>query len=164
MPFAVGGQTAIVAGIRAGLLVRTPTKSSYAQSPILAPMARVATSTPGDTDTTALPAELAAARAEILRAQERIAGLAVLVKDHQARRSGRLEGQIGTATVIKDVGEPNLLRSQQPIRVADRFARSLRGNRRGGHLHPIRAQSRYPAAGQCNNHSHRHRASFHGYS
>ena len=76
VPFTTGGHTAVVSGIRTGLLVRTPTKSSYAQSRSPERVARVEASTPGETDTTpGLPAELAAARAEILRAQERIAGL-----------------------------------------------------------------------------------------
>jgi OOP family OmpA-OmpF porin len=91
MPFTIGGHTAIVSGIRAGLLLRTPTKSSYAQSPILESMARVTANAPGETDTAALPVELAAARAEILRAQERIAGLAVeLDQSAQGEPSVRL--------------------------------------------------------------------------
>jgi hypothetical protein len=39
--FTVGERTAIVDGVRAGLLVRTPTKSSYAQAPKRAALARV---------------------------------------------------------------------------------------------------------------------------
>ncbi len=75
-PFTVGERTAIVAGVRAGLLVRTPTKSSYAQAPQRAALARVqSTERGGEEGAPWLPAELAAARAEILRAQERLSGL-----------------------------------------------------------------------------------------
>jgi outer membrane protein OmpA-like peptidoglycan-associated protein len=74
--FIVGERTAIVAGVRAGLLVRTPTKSSYAQAPRRAALARVASvESQGEEGAPWLPAELAAARAEILRAQERLSGL-----------------------------------------------------------------------------------------
>jgi outer membrane protein OmpA-like peptidoglycan-associated protein len=76
VPFTVGERTAIVAGVRAGLLVRTPTKSSYAQAPKRAAIARVpAVERGGEEDAPWLPAELAAARAEILRAQQRLNGL-----------------------------------------------------------------------------------------
>jgi len=74
--FTVGERTAIVAGVRAGLLVRTPTKSSYAQAPKRAALARVqSVDRGGEEGAPWLPAELAAARAEILRAQERLTGL-----------------------------------------------------------------------------------------
>jgi outer membrane protein OmpA-like peptidoglycan-associated protein len=74
--FTVGERTVIVAGVRAGLLVRTPTKSSYAQAPRRAALARVASvESAGEGGAPWLPAELAAARAEILRAQERLSGL-----------------------------------------------------------------------------------------
>lgn len=74
--FTVGERTAIVAGVRGGLLVRTPTKSSYAQAPRRAALARVASvESHGEEGAPWLPAELAAARAEILRAQERLSGL-----------------------------------------------------------------------------------------
>jgi len=74
--FTIGERTAIVAGVRAGLLVRTPTKSSYAQAPRRAALARVASAgSAGEEGAPWLPAELAAARAEILRAQERLTGL-----------------------------------------------------------------------------------------
>src|SRR5271154_1041222 len=74
--FTVGERTVIVAGVRAGLLVRTPTKSSYAQAPRRAALARVASVEGGGQGGAPwLPAELAAARAEILRAQERLSGL-----------------------------------------------------------------------------------------
>jgi outer membrane protein OmpA-like peptidoglycan-associated protein len=73
--FTVGERTVIVAGVRAGLLVRTPTKSSYAQAPKQAALARVQATERGAEGTLWLPAELAAARAEILRAQERLSGL-----------------------------------------------------------------------------------------
>ena len=76
MPFTVGERTAIVDGVRAGLLVRTPTKSSYAQAPKRAALARVqSVERGGEEGAPWLPAELAAARAEILRAQERLSGL-----------------------------------------------------------------------------------------
>src|SRR3984893_3894782 len=78
MTFTVGERTVIVAGVRAGLLVRTPTRSSYAQAPKRAALARVpSTERAGEEETPWLPAELAAARAEILRAQERLSGLFV---------------------------------------------------------------------------------------
>lgn len=75
MSFTVGERTVIVAGVRAGLLVRTPTKSSYAQAPKRAALARVQTTERAGEGMPWLPAELAAARAEILRAQERLSGL-----------------------------------------------------------------------------------------
>jgi hypothetical protein len=76
VPFTVGERTAIVAGVRAGLLLRTPTKSSYAQAPKRAALARVpSVERGGEEGTPWLPAELAAARAEILRAQQRLSGL-----------------------------------------------------------------------------------------
>ncbi len=78
VPFTVGERTAIVAGVRAGLLVRTPTKSSYAQAPKRAALARVqSVERGGEEGAPWLPAELAAARAEILRAQERLSGLSL---------------------------------------------------------------------------------------
>jgi outer membrane protein OmpA-like peptidoglycan-associated protein len=78
MTFTVGERTAIVAGVRAGLLVRTPTKSSYAQAPKHAALARVQSVDRGGGEGAPwLPAELAAARAEILRAQERLSGLSL---------------------------------------------------------------------------------------
>src|SRR5450755_2976246 len=74
--FTVGERTAIVDGVRAGLLVRTPTKSSYAQTPKRAALARVQSVERGEEEGAPwLPAELAAARAEILRAQQRLSGL-----------------------------------------------------------------------------------------
>jgi outer membrane protein OmpA-like peptidoglycan-associated protein len=74
--FSVGERSAIVAGVRAGLLVRTPTKSSYAQAPRRAALALVRSiQGAGEEGAPWLPAELAAARAEILRAQERLSGL-----------------------------------------------------------------------------------------
>jgi outer membrane protein OmpA-like peptidoglycan-associated protein len=83
--FTVGERTAIVAGVRAGLLVRTPTKSSYAQAPRRAALARVqSTEQGGEEGAPWLPAELAAARAEILRAQERLSGLSAEI-DKAAR-------------------------------------------------------------------------------
>jgi outer membrane protein OmpA-like peptidoglycan-associated protein len=76
VPFTVGERTAIVAGVRAGLLVRTPTRSSYAQAPTRAADARVpSVERGGEEGAPWLPAELAAARAEILRAQQRLSGL-----------------------------------------------------------------------------------------
>jgi outer membrane protein OmpA-like peptidoglycan-associated protein len=76
VPFTVGERTAIVAGVRAGLLVRTPTRSSYAQAPTRAADARVpSVERGGEEGAPWLPAKLAAARAEILRAQQRLSGL-----------------------------------------------------------------------------------------
>jgi hypothetical protein len=63
--------TAIVDGVRAGLLVRMPTKMSYAQARQRAVIAQVSAPTGGGEDGVAgLPAEFAAARAEILRSAE----------------------------------------------------------------------------------------------
>lgn len=76
VPFTVGEHTAIVEGVHAGLLLRTPTKSSYAQAPRLGLM-RVRTADKGEEETSWLPTELAAARAEILRAQARLTGISV---------------------------------------------------------------------------------------
>jgi outer membrane protein OmpA-like peptidoglycan-associated protein len=75
MTFTVGEHTVIVAGVRAGLLVRTPTKSSYAQSPRRAALARIQSADGAGEGAPWLPTELAAARAEILRAQQRLSGL-----------------------------------------------------------------------------------------
>src|SRR5208283_2942811 len=69
VPFTAGERTAIVAGVRAGLLVRTSTKSSYAQAPKRAAVARLQSIEGGGEEGAPwLPAELAAARAETLRA------------------------------------------------------------------------------------------------
>jgi len=76
VPFTVGERTVIVDGVRAGLLVRTPTKMSYAQAPKRAALARVQSVERGGEEAAPwLPAELAAARAEILRAEQRLRGL-----------------------------------------------------------------------------------------
>ena len=75
MTFTVGEHTVIVAGVRAGLLVRTPTRSSYAQAPRRAALARIQSADGAGEGAPWLPAELAAARAEILRAQQRLSGL-----------------------------------------------------------------------------------------
>ena len=76
VPFTVGEHTAIVDGVRVGLLVRTPTKMSYAQAPKRAALARVQSGETGVGEGAPwLPAELAAARAEILRAEQRLGGL-----------------------------------------------------------------------------------------
>jgi outer membrane protein OmpA-like peptidoglycan-associated protein len=76
VPFTVGERTAIVAGVRAGLLVRTPTRSSYAQAPTRGAAARVPpVERGGEEGAQWLPAELTAARAEILSAQQRLSGL-----------------------------------------------------------------------------------------
>ena len=75
MTFTVGENTVIVAGVRAGLLVRTPTRSSYAQAPRRAALARIQSAEGAGEGSPWLPAELAAARAEILRAQVRLSGL-----------------------------------------------------------------------------------------
>jgi len=93
VPFTVGERTVIVAGVRAGLLVRTPTKSSYAQAPKRVALARVpAGERGGEEGAPWLPAELAAARAEILRAQERLNGLsAELDKAARGERSTSLK-------------------------------------------------------------------------
>lgn len=74
--FSVGERTVIVDGVRTGLLVRTPTKSSYAQAPKQVTLARgEANESLREEASAELPAELAAARAEILRTQERLNGV-----------------------------------------------------------------------------------------
>lgn len=80
VPFTIFGQHAVVDSVQLGLLVRTPTKSSYAQSMTPDRVARVLAVKPGEGGKAALlPAELAAARAQILEAQERLKGLATEV-------------------------------------------------------------------------------------
>ena len=76
MPFAVTGRTAVADGVKLGLLVRTPTHSSYAQAPKAAVVARLGM--PGASDAASsrrLPVDMAAARAEILRVEGRLGGL-----------------------------------------------------------------------------------------
>lgn len=90
--FTVGERTVIIAGVRAGLLLRTPTRGSYAQAPKRASLVR-AQSSEGAAEEGApwLPAELAAARAEILRAQERLNGVsAELDKASRGERSASM--------------------------------------------------------------------------
>lgn len=71
--FTVAESTAIVSSIHAGLLVRTPTQTSYAQAPHAVAVARSQSLDPaGEGQAPWLPAELAAARADILRAQDRL--------------------------------------------------------------------------------------------
>ena len=77
VPFTTYGQTAVLNSIHLGLLIRTPTKTSYAQPASPDRVARVQATKPGQpAATTHLPAELAAARAQILEAQGRLRGLA----------------------------------------------------------------------------------------
>jgi outer membrane protein OmpA-like peptidoglycan-associated protein len=75
LPFTVREHTAIVDVVHEGLLVRTPTKMSYAQAPHRGVAVQVAATGEGEGGAPALPAELAAARAEILRAEERLSGV-----------------------------------------------------------------------------------------
>jgi outer membrane protein OmpA-like peptidoglycan-associated protein len=78
VPFTVKERTAVVDVVRLGLLVRTPTKSSYAQAPKGAVVARLGTSGASeDASTPRLPVDVAAARAEILYAQDRLRGLSL---------------------------------------------------------------------------------------
>jgi len=72
LPYTVSGNTATIDGLHTGILVRTPTHSSYAQAP------RVKKAAPS--------IELAAARAQVLEAQARLSGLAAQVR--QASKSG----------------------------------------------------------------------------
>jgi outer membrane protein OmpA-like peptidoglycan-associated protein len=98
--FTMGERTVIVAGVRAGLLVRTPTKSSYAQAPKRAALVRVRANEQGGEDTPWLPAELAAARAEILRAQERLSGLSA-----QLDKASRGEPSTSMAQLRSEIEE-----------------------------------------------------------
>jgi outer membrane protein OmpA-like peptidoglycan-associated protein len=83
--YTLSGSTAVVAAVHRGLLLRTPTKSSYAQTSRLAgDTARVAANNAVTGQAAPLPADLAAARAEILRAQDRLNGLAAAL-DETAR-------------------------------------------------------------------------------
>ena len=101
VPFTTAGHSAIVSTIRGGLLVRTPSQSSYAQPRILERGARVEASQPGETDATAaLPADLAAARAEILRAQQRIAGLSA-----ELDKVSRGEASVPLAQIRSEIEE-----------------------------------------------------------
>jgi outer membrane protein OmpA-like peptidoglycan-associated protein len=75
--FTVGDRTVIVEGVRAGLLLRTPTQMSYAQAPSRAALGGAPSVERGEEEGAPwLPAELAAARAEILRAEQRLRGVA----------------------------------------------------------------------------------------
>ena len=78
VPFIVKERTAVAEVVRLGILVRTPTKSSYAQAPKGAVVARLGTGGASeDANTPRLPVDVAAARAEILHAQDRLKGLSV---------------------------------------------------------------------------------------
>ena len=78
VPFTTYGQTAVLNTLHLGLLIRTPTKTSFAQPASPDRVARVQATKPGQpaARNKTLPAELAAAQAQILEAQSRLRGLA----------------------------------------------------------------------------------------
>ena len=99
VPFTTYGQNAVIDTVYLGLLIRTPTKSSYAQSITPDRVARVLAAKPGETTKPAfLPAELAAARAQILEAQERLRGLAAEVD-----KASRGEPSAPVAQLVADI-------------------------------------------------------------
>ncbi len=71
LSFTAGAHSVIVEAVRSGLLLRTPTRMSYAQSRAPARLAR-SDARPGGEGTPWLPADLAAARAEILRTETKL--------------------------------------------------------------------------------------------
>ena len=80
VPFTRYGQTAVLNSLHQGLLIRTATKNSYAQPTSPGRIAQVQAAKPGQpVPTTHLPAELAAARAQIREAQGRLRGLAAKI-------------------------------------------------------------------------------------
>jgi outer membrane protein OmpA-like peptidoglycan-associated protein len=86
VPFITGNGSAIVSAVRPGLLIRTPTKSSYAQAGVATQGGRATANTAGAPESAAAYAmELASARAGILRAEQRIGGLSAEID--QAERS-----------------------------------------------------------------------------
>jgi outer membrane protein OmpA-like peptidoglycan-associated protein len=88
--FSSSGAAVMVSTVRTGWLVRTPTKSSYAQARSPERTARIESfEGAGSPKAMTLPTELAAARAEILAAQDRLAGLSAEV-ELAARGEGRV--------------------------------------------------------------------------
>lgn len=71
LAFTAGESSIIVEAVRSGLLLRTPTRMSYAQSRATAWLARHDAGPDGE-GTSWLPADLAAARAEILRTERKL--------------------------------------------------------------------------------------------
>ena len=99
VPFTTYGQSAVIDTVCLGLLIRTPTKTSYAQSITPDRVARVLAAKPGEPNKpTFLPAELAAARAQILEAQERLKGLAAEVD-----KASRHEPSTSVAQLVADI-------------------------------------------------------------
>lgn len=77
LTFNAYGQTAVIDSVQQGILIRTPTRTSYAQPMTPDRIARVLATKPGQpAPTPYLPTELASARAQILEAQRRLQGLA----------------------------------------------------------------------------------------
>ena len=90
MAYSASGAAVLVDTVRTGWLVRTPAKSSYAQSRSPQRTAQIESFEGAVSPrVSALPADLAAARAEILAAQSRLAGLSAEL-ELAARGEGRV--------------------------------------------------------------------------
>jgi outer membrane protein OmpA-like peptidoglycan-associated protein len=98
LPFSTGGHAVIVPMVRSALLIRTAATRSYAQAPRGVHLARVEAM--GTEPGIGLPAELAAARLEILRAQRRLAALSA-----ELDRVARGEGGRTTARIRAEIEE-----------------------------------------------------------
>ena len=76
LPFTAKERTAVVDAVRPGILVRTPTQSSYAEAAKAAVVARLGKGGASeDGNSPRPPIDVAAARAEILHAEDRLKGL-----------------------------------------------------------------------------------------
>jgi outer membrane protein OmpA-like peptidoglycan-associated protein len=75
LSFSTVGKTAIIDGVRRGWLIRTPTRLSYAQTRTPKRVARLEETRADSSNPSDLPADLAAARAGVLSAEERLSGL-----------------------------------------------------------------------------------------
>ena len=100
LSFSTVGKTAIVDGVRRGWLIRTPTRMSYAQTQTPEQVARLEEPRADSSHPSDLPADLAAARAGVLSAEERLAGLSNEIEKASrgepsaplARLKGEIEG------------------------------------------------------------------------
>ena len=92
------GQTVIIDGVRRGWLIRTPTRMSYAQTQTPKRVAHLEETSAESPDPSALPSDLAAARAGVLSAEERLAGLSNEIEKAErgepAEPLARLKGEI----------------------------------------------------------------------
>jgi outer membrane protein OmpA-like peptidoglycan-associated protein len=89
--FSAVGRTAVVEGVHAGILIRTPTHASYAAAP---PALAGARSGQSESAVAWLPPDLAGARAEILEARSRLAQLSTLVEQAANGASSTSPAQI----------------------------------------------------------------------